>query len=166
MAITISVTIVDHTSSPNMLAQITPFFEDILSDLIWEAGEVSVVNVRRVTATPVASDQDLVLHFVRDVSQSYINQKMHGRPINPRAGGHTRSRGNISGSEFYKVPRLASPQEYAKMAAHEAMHNITRSDDTIHRQGGIADSTPQLPVNSTNRQSFQAGLNSIPDQLL
>jgi hypothetical protein len=164
MAITLTVTIVDHTDSPNMLAVIMPKLEDILGDLIWEQGEVSAVNMRRVTTTPVPGDQDLVLHFVRDVANSYVFKKMPGEKINPKNGGFTRSKGNTRGSEFYKVPRQDA-DGYARLAAHEAMHNVTRAGNELHADGGIAASPPQA-VNDKNRQKFQTGLNKLPDQLL
>jgi hypothetical protein len=53
------------------------------------------------------------------------------------------------------------------VAAHEAMHNVTRLDNSkLHPQGGIAGKPPNLPVNDANRKAFQAGLGNIPKQLL
>jgi hypothetical protein len=46
---------------------------------------------------------------------------------------------------------------YAKLAVHEAMHNVTRlSNEKLHPQGGAGASLPQLPVNDANRKAFQA----------
>jgi hypothetical protein len=56
---------------------------------------------------------------------------------------------------------------YAKLAAHESMHNVTGLDNaTLHPQGGIGGSPPHLPVNDANRKAFQAALGNIPKQLL
>ena len=81
----------------------------------------------------------------------------------------------MTGSEFYKFPTDKNGKSlgqfraigYAKLAVHEAMHNVTRlSNEKLHPQGGVGASPPQLPVNDANRKAFQAGLGKIPAQLL
>jgi hypothetical protein len=169
----ITVTLVDHTNSPNLRPLIAHQLEDILSDLLFSDAEATVVNMRWMTASPVDGDQDLVLHFVNDIGSSYVAQKMPGPPIKPIDGGVTRPRPDKTGSEFYKFPVMNGVRTrltatgYAKLAAHEAMHNVTRlGNAAMHPQGGIANSPPHLPVNPANRTSFQAGLSNIPSQLL
>jgi hypothetical protein len=169
----ITVTLVDHTNSPKLRPLIAHELEKILLDLVSVDGEVSVVNLRWMTASPADGDQDLVLHFVNDIASSYVAQKMPGPPIKPYDGGVTRPGPDKTGSEFYKFPVINGVRTqfkaigYAKLAAHEAMHNVTRlSNAQMHPQGGIADSPPRLPVNDANQTSFQAGLSNIPNQLL
>jgi hypothetical protein len=167
----ITVTLVDHiNSATNLRLLIVRHLEEIFSDLL-DSDELGVVNVRWMTSSPAAGDQDLVLHFVNDIASSYIAQKMPGDPINPVDGGFTRSRGDITGSEFYRFPRGfpkgATATGYAKLAAHEAMHNVTGLGNAqLHGLGGIANSPPQLPVTPDNRTMFQNSLSKIPDQLL
>jgi len=170
----ITVTLVDHTNSPQLISLIQTHLEDIFCDLLYSASEAAVVNIRSITMTPKAEDQDLVLHFVDNIASSYIAANMPGPPIKPVDGGVTRPRQDKTGSEFYKIaidekgkPSRWTAMGYAKVAAHEAMHNVTGLDnDTLHPQGGIGGKPPNLPVNDANRKAFQAALGKIPKQLL
>jgi hypothetical protein len=171
----ITVTLVDHTNSPQLMPLIQKHLEDILSDLLFSPSEPSVVNMRSIIMRPNADDQDLVLHFVNNIASSYVAANMPGPPIKPVDGGVTRPAPSKTGSEFYKFPTDQNGRSlgqfraigYAKLAAHEAMHNVTRLDNnTLHPQGGIGASPPNLPVNDANRKAFQAALGNIPDQLL
>jgi hypothetical protein len=139
------------------------------------AADPAVVNIRFITTPPKAGDQDLVLHFVNDIASSYVAANMPGAPIKPEDGGVTRPSPKKTGSEFYKFPTDQNGKSlgqftaigYAKLAAHESMHNVTRLDNaTLHPQGGVGGSPPHLPVNDANRKAFQAALGNIPDQLL
>jgi hypothetical protein len=170
----ITVTVVDHTGSPRLMPLIQKHLEDIFTDLLSSPGEPAVANVRTVTVRPKADDQDLVLHFVDNIANSYVGANMPGPPIKPIDGGVTRPGPKMTGSEFYKFPTDQNGRSlgqfkavgYAKLAAHEAMHNVSRlNNDVLHPQG-IGASPPQLPVNDANRKAFQAGLGNIPDQLL
>src|SRR5262249_5550043 len=100
----ITVTLVDHTNSPNLRPLIAHELEKILLDLVSVDGESSAVNRRWLTASPADGDQDLVLHFVNDIPSSYVAQKMPGPPIKPIDGGVTRPGPDKTGSEFYKFP--------------------------------------------------------------
>jgi hypothetical protein len=127
--------------------------------------------MRSVTTSPGANEQDLVLHFVKDIASSYVAAQMPGKAITPVDGGVTRPRADKTGSEFYQFPQGFSggltATGYAKLAAHEAMHNVTRMDnDILHPKGGIGASPPKLPVNDDNRKDFQKGMSNIPNQLL
>jgi len=55
--------------------------EDILLDLLHSNSELSLVNMRWMTTSPSADDQDLVLHFVNNIASSYVASKMPGEPI-------------------------------------------------------------------------------------
>ena len=171
----LTVTVVDHTDSPQLMPLITKHLEEIFSDLLTSQSQPSTLNINAVTDSPKDGDQDLVLHFVNNIASSYVAANMPGPPITPIDGGVTRPRGDKTGSEFYKFPtdRDGKPQGqfraigYAKLAAHEAMHNATGlGNDKLHPQGGIGASPPQLPVNDANRKAFQAALGKIPKQLL
>src|SRR5258708_21746726 len=174
----IDVTLVDHTSGTpdNLRNLIQQHLSDIFLDLLGSGSgssgsDIPVVNMRW-NNSPAAGDQDLVLHFVEDVQHSYISQQMPGNAHRPDGGGFTRAQANKTGSEFYKSPVMGGKPTrltglgYAKLAAHEAMHNATGlGNTTLHAQGGIGGSPPHLPVNNQNRTAFQASLNRIPDQL-
>ena len=169
----LTVTLVDHASAPdNLKMLIMRALEDIFTDLLDVSGELSTVNMRWSSA-PAPGDQDVVLHFVEKVASSYVSQKMAGKAHRIDGGGFTRHVGNKAGSEFYLLPLVDgkpsrfTAKGYAKIAAHEAMHNVTRQSNlTMHGQGGIGASPPQLPVNDKNREKFQAALGNIPEQLL
>jgi len=171
----ITVTLVDHTNSPQLIPLIQKHLADIFSDLLTSSAETPVVNIRSIAMTPKAGDQDLVLHFVDNIANSYVAANMPGPPITPVDGGVTRPGPKMTGSEFYKFPTDKNGKSlgqfraigYAKLAVHEAMHNVTRlSNEKLHPQGGVGASPPQLPVNDANRKVFQAGLGKIPAQLL
>ena len=91
--------------------------------------------------------------------------------IAQNASGHTYIDKDVTGSEFYRRPRLQTPEAYAKIAAHEAMHNITQlGNQKLHGQGGLAGDgagTPHLPVTDNDKTLVQAGVQSgLPNQLL
>ncbi|HEY3973012.1 MAG TPA: hypothetical protein VGM18_08415 [Candidatus Sulfotelmatobacter sp.] len=171
----ITVTVVDHTNSPHLMPLIQNHLADIFNDLLSSSSESGVVNIRTITMPPKAEDQNLVLHFVENIANSYVAANMPGPPISAVDGGVTRPRSDKTGSEFYKFPTDEKGNSrgqfraigYAKLAAHEAMHNVSRlNNDTLHPQGGIGGKPPTLPVNDANRKAFQAGMGNIPKQLL
>ena len=173
---TLTVTLVDHTqgTSENFKVQIQHAFEDLLLDLLWTTSEVGVVNMRWVSTRPAPGDQDLVIHWVQDISSSYIFQQLGHKPGDEKDGGFTASNRGVRGSEIYRRPKVAGDpharfpaSHFAKLAAHEALHNMTRmGNDELHGRGGLADSPPQLPVTDPNRRLVQAALANLPDQLL
>lgn len=173
----ITITLVDHTQntsdSENLKALIMRELEELFLDLLFSNSEPAVVNMRWMRPTPPPGDQDLVLHFVEEVSSSYISQKMPGKAHRLDGGGFTRHEPGRTGSEFYKLPVIGGQPKrftakgYAKLAAHEAMHNMTRMGNAqLHGRGGLAASPPQLPVTDDNRRVVQAALANLPDQLL
>jgi hypothetical protein len=172
----ITVTLVDRTniaslSHENFKAGIMREFEDILGDLIYSDSEVTVVNARWVSQSPASGEQDLVIHWVPDRGNSYLLSIWPSTRIKVNASGHTNSLGNVTGSEFYRIPKLKTPLAYALIAAHEAMHNITGLNNLqLHGQMGVAgdsDGTPHLPVTNNDRTLVQGGMQAgLPDQLL
>ncbi|HLV87732.1 MAG TPA: hypothetical protein VKV39_12185 [Candidatus Sulfotelmatobacter sp.] len=171
----IKVTVVDHTNSPRITPLIQKHLEDIFKELLTTPSEAGAVTIRTITTTPKDDEQDLVLHFVENIANSYVAANMPGPPIQTIDGGVTRPRQDKTGSEFYKFPTDKDGNSlgqftatgYAKLAAHEAMHNVSGlNNDKLHPQGGIGGSPPHLPVNDANRKAFQGGLGKIPKQLL
>ena len=172
----VTITLFDHTGdSTTLMPLISKKLADIMLDLLFVNGQASAVNMKTVTTSPTDGDQDLVLHFVKDIANSYVAVKMPGNPIKPIDGGVTRPQGGRTGSEFYKFPSDKDGKSlgqftatgYAKLAAHESMHNATGlSNKDLHNQGGIGASPPKLPVNDENRKVFQGALGKIPKQLL
>jgi|SRR5262245_6373445 len=172
----ISVTLVDRTgvaspSHENFKAGIMRELENILMDLISSTSDITVVNARWVSQSPADGDQDLVIHWVPDRDHSYLRSIWPSTVIDINASGHTNRVGGIAGSEFYRKPRLNSPSAYAKIAAHEVMHNITGLNNRqLHGQMGLAgDSkgTPQLPPIANDKTLAQAAMQrGLPKQLL
>jgi len=172
----ITVTLVDRTgvasqSHENFKAGIMHELEDILGDLLYSNSDITVVNARWVSQSPAAGDQDLVIHWVPDRDHSYLRQIWPSTVIAQNAGGHTHQHGNTTGSEFYRIPKLKTTGDYAKIAAHEAMHNITGLNNRqLHGQLGLAGDaggTPHLPVTPNDRTLTQAGMQrGLPNQLL
>jgi hypothetical protein len=172
----ITVTLVDRTGSSSQShepfkAGIQSELANLLGDLIGSKSDAAVVNTRWVTQSPGAGDQDLVIHWVPDRDNSYLKKNWSDTKIDLRASGHTNSKGNTTGSEFYRHPKLKTAAAYALIAAHELMHNITRTNNAqLHGQGGLAGDaggTPQLPITDNDRSLAQAAMKkSLPDQLL
>jgi hypothetical protein len=173
----ITITLVDRTTSDTTLhlkVLIARELENIFGDLLFSDSEATLVNVRWLDSSPPPNDQDLVLHFVENVPGSYISQKMPGKAHRQDGGGFTRTiPSGLTGSEFYKLPlsngkptRLTAVG-YAKLAAHEALHNMTGMSNTaLHGLGGVAGFPPKLPVNDANRQAALSALGRIPQQLV
>jgi len=88
-----------------------------------------------------AQSDNLVIHFVRDIPNSYLRRRfprMTEPP--PFVGGHTHSHGALSGSELYRFAlfnpfkqtdgsytrhiRRIPLSDYGALAIHEALHNL------------------------------------------
>jgi len=125
-----------------------------------------------------ARSDALVLHFVPDVDHSYIEQQMSGgSTIRGDAGGHTRTRNNVTGSEVYKHmvigghSTMVRDDAYGRLAFHESLHNrfpaLTNAD--LHGPnggGGLATSPPGHTLTDRNRDMMRQGLASNVQQLL
>jgi len=172
----ITVTLVDRTEATSQnhetfKAGIMSELENLLSDLIGSNSDITVINMRWVSQSPAPGDQDLVIHWVPDRDHSYLKQKWPDTNIDLKASGHTNSKGNTTGSEFYRHPKLKTAAAYALIAAHELMHNITRTNNhQLHGQGGLAadaGGTPHLPITDNDRSLVRAGMQrGLPDQLV
>jgi hypothetical protein len=167
--------LVDHTGSTATLqARLKKEIQGLFDQLF--NGSSDSVTVDWGTYAP--SDR-IVLHFVPDIQSSYILQQFPGgASIPPQNSGYTRTRGNITGSEFYK--HVFDPETkkrsmlkdigYAKAALHEAMHNQYPywTDDDMHGTakqrsagqvgsggGGLAGYPPTLPITARNQELMQ-----------
>jgi hypothetical protein len=123
-----AVTLVDHGTNTNdkwrqgLRDEIQALF-----DLCIPPTTVHRVIVAWGTGTKT---DNLVLHFVEDVDHSYIQAKMPGDPLKEYIGGHTRTSGKLTGTEFYRLVGMKNARAqykytaYAKVAVHESLHNL------------------------------------------
>ncbi len=123
-----------------------------------------------------SNSDSVVLHFVDDIASSYVQQKMPGKDIRADAGGHTRTRGHVTGSEFYmhtgtgQNRRANHDRAYARLAFHESLHNQFPgwSNEDLHGEkggGGLALSPPQEPMTDKNKELMRRGLSIRNAQL-
>jgi hypothetical protein len=164
------VTLVDRTPSTkdHFKAAIMHALQEFLGDILFTNQEPTVVSARWVSQSPQQADQDLVIHWVENIGASYIQQKT-GKSPTPGKGGFTHTFNGQRGSEVYRhrADHSHFPADaFAKLFAHEAIHNMTRGGNEIHGQGGLSDEPPLLPVNDHDRTIVQAALNNLPDQIL
>ena len=159
---TYTIKLVDHSSnSPDklkglILTTLQGLFKDVFS---------SSKDDATVSWGSSAKTDDLILHFVDDIANSYIAQKLPGDPIQAIDGGFTRTQGNVTGSEFYKVAHFddgdhqVRASAMGRLAFHEGMHNKTGwSNAKLHGSdggGGLADSPPHIPLTEKNKTILQ-----------
>jgi hypothetical protein len=167
-----SIKLVNHTNATDRLKNSIKSGLQGLFDQVFDGmSDTAVVN----WGTGSASDA-IVLHFVNDIANSYIDNKWPGAQIRADAGGHTRTRGRVTGSEFYLhvsngAHRTAVHDSgYAKLAFHEALHNQFPgwSNSDLHGPdggGGLAASPPQLPVTDKNKELMRRGISIKNEQL-
>jgi hypothetical protein len=171
---TFSIKLVDHTlhSSDTWRAGITKKIQELFDVCLSGTGDSAFVQ----WGTSSQSD-NLVLHFVFDVDNSYVQQKLPGAALGETIGGHTRTQKGETGSEIYKFSgpkgnRTSSKYVgYAKLAMHEFMHNLFPgwSEGDMHGKaggGGFAASPPQLPPTEKNKELLRRGLAVKNKQLL
>ena len=164
-----SVKLVNHTRTSDRLKEsIKKHLQDFFDQAFDGTSDQAAVD----WGAGAASDA-LVLHFVEDVDHSYLSEKWPGNEIRADAGGHTRTRGKMTGSEFY-FRSGGRPQHdvgYAKLAFHEALHNQLPgwSNDDLHGAkggGGLAASPPQLPMTDKNKELMRRAIAIKNQQLL
>jgi hypothetical protein len=166
---TYSVKLVNHTGATDRLKEsIKKHLQDLFDQVFDGTSDKAVVD----WGAGAASDA-IVLHFVPDIEHSYISEKWPGNEIRADAGGHTRTRGKVTGSEFYLHSGGKSLHDlsYAKLAFHEALHNQFPgwSNDDMHGRnggGGLAASPPQLPMTDKNKELMRRGIAIKNEQLL
>jgi hypothetical protein len=166
---TYSVKLVNHTQATDRLKQaIKKHLQDLFDLVFADTSDSAVVD----WGTAAASDA-IVLHFVVNVDHSYLSEKWPGNEIRADAGGHTRTRGKVTGSEFYLHSGGAPLHDlsYAKLAFHEALHNQLPawSNDDMHGDPGghgLAASPPQLPMTDKNKELMRGAIAIKNEQLL
>ena len=163
-----SVKLVNHTRTSDRLKEsIKKHLQDFFDQVFDGTSDQAAVD----WGAGAASDA-LVLHFVEDVDHSYLSEKWPGNDIRADAGGHTRTRGKITGSEFYyrSGGRPLHDVSYAKLAFHEALHNqLGWSNADLHGPkggGGLAASPPQLPMTDKNKELMRRAIAIKNQQLL
>ena len=170
---TYCVKLVNHTKATDRLQQsIQAKLQNLFDQVFSDTSDNALVN----WGIGSASDA-IVLHFVDDIANSYLQQKMPGNDIRADAGGHTRTRGDVTGSEFYmhtgtgKTRVALHDSAYGRLAFHEALHNQfpgwTNAD--MHGKdggGGLAASPPQEPMTDKNKELMRRGISLKNAQLL
>ena len=169
-----NIKLVDHTGAtkqigPGIQSEIQGFFTRVFANT---SDSVSVA-----WGTGTTSD-DIVLHFVNSVSDSYIRKTIKkNATISAIAGGHTTLHGHKICSEFYKdvvdsqgKARPMSNRDYARLAFHESLHNVfpawTEAD--LQGHGGLADTPVGKDLGQFDIDTMRKGiaLKSIATQQL
>jgi hypothetical protein len=170
---TYSVKLVNHTNaSPRLQQAILSGLQDLFNQVFDTTSDNATVN----WGSGSPSDS-IVIHLVDDIASSYIEQKMPGRTIRGDAGGHTRTSGNVTGSEIYlhmvigNRRTMSRDDGYAKLAFHEALHNQFPAWSNAQMHGpaggnGLALSPPQLPITQENKNLMRRGIAIKNAQLL
>jgi hypothetical protein len=168
---TYSIKLINHTgASDRLCTAIKTNLQDFFDQVFSGTSDKALVD----WGTGATSDS-IVLHFVDDIASSYLQQQMPGTDIRGDAGGHTRSRGNVTGSEFYlhTGPDHTSLRDraYARLAFHESLHNQWPgwSNDDMHGPkggGGLASSPPKEPLTDKNKDLMRRGIAMKNAQLL
>ncbi|MDB5375388.1 MAG: hypothetical protein JWP04_4030 [Belnapia sp.] len=170
-----SVSLVDHAtgSTADWRKGLLKTIQDLFDECI---APTSVHQVTVAWGAGGATD-NLVLHFVEDVDHSYVQAKLPGAALKEHIGGHTRTQGKVSGSEFYRLIGMRDDRKqyryaaYAKVALHESLHNLFPgwSESDMHGPaggGGLAASPPQVPPTEKNKEMLVRGLSVKNEQLL
>jgi hypothetical protein len=159
-----TVKLVDHTSSSdNLKKRLATSIQGLFTQVFQGTNDSATVS----WGTSDASDT-LILHFVPDIAGSYIEAQWPGATIRGDAGGHTRTRNNVTGSEFYKhmviggQRTMVRDDAYGRLAFHEALHNRTGLGNTdLHGPnggGGLATSPPGNALTDANKDMMRKGL--------
>jgi hypothetical protein len=166
---TFRVKLVNHTqATPRLQQSIKSNLQDLFSQVFSGASDSAVVD----WGTGTASDS-IVLHFVDDIASSYLQQKMPGSDIRADAGGHTRTRGQVTGSEFYRLSggHPLHDRAYARLAFHESLHNQFPGWSAADMHGpkggdGLASISPHEPMTEKNKELMRQGIAIKNTQLL
>ena len=166
------VTLVDHTQgSDKLLSLIQKHLQDLFNEVFSGGSDSATVSWGTADGT-----EALVLHFVENVSSSYVMQKLPGKPIASRDGGFTRTQNDTTGSEFYKFVDFGDGKlsqvrasGMAFLALHEGMHNKTGWDNTkLHGAdggGGVAASPAGHSLTDKNKSIMQTAMARTNKQL-
>ena len=166
-----TIKLVDHTgSSDNLKGRLKTAIQGLFTQVFQGTSDSATVSWG-------ASDRSdtLIIHFVPDIAGSYIEQQWPGATIRGDAGGHTRTRNNVTGSEFYKHMVISGRRTmvrddaYGRLAFHESLHNRSGLGNTdLHGPnggGGLATSPPGAPLTAANITMMRQGLARAVQQL-
>jgi hypothetical protein len=159
-----TIKLVDHTSSSDNLKQrLSTAIQNLFTQVFQGTNDSATVS----WGASERSDT-LILHFVPDIAGSYIEQQWPGAAIRGDAGGHTRTRNAVTGSEFYKHMvidgrrAMVRDDAYGRLAFHESLHNRTGLGNTElhgpHGGGGLATSPPGTMLTDRNKEMMRQGL--------
>ncbi len=164
---TYSVKLVDHRNST---AAETVAVRDTIQRVFGLAFVGTNDNISVAWGTGSAAD-NIVFHFVEDIAHSYLRGTWPRMTVDPDAGGHTHTHGDLAGSELYRT-RPSGPQtlrRYGALAFHEALHNLFphRGDQHTGFGGGIASAhIPDMDPNEINKAFLRQGFSVRNPQLL
>jgi hypothetical protein len=114
---------------------------------------------------------NLVIHFVEDIANSYLRTTWPKMTVDPNAGGHTHTHGSLAGTELYRT-RPSGPltlRRYGALAFHEALHNLFPFRDDVHTAmgGGIAAANiPDQDPDDENKAWLRRGFSVRNPQVL
>jgi hypothetical protein len=167
-----SVKLVDHTQGSDKLLPLIQKHLQVLFDDVFSGTDDSA----NVTWGTASGTEALILHFVENVSSSYVMQKLPGKAIASKDGGFTRTQNNTTGSEFYKFVDFGDGKlsqvragGMAVLAFHEAMHNKTGWDNNkLHGPdggGGVSTSPAGHSLSDKNKSTMQTAMAKTNTQL-
>ena len=167
---TYTIKLVNHTRAT---ARLQNAIATHLQEFFTKAFESVPDSAKVEWGSGVPSDA-VVIHVVDDIASSYLQQKMGGSDIRVDAGGHTRNRGHLTGSEIYLHTvingkrSMMQDRAYGRIAFHEALHNQFPgwSNSDMHSKGSLAGSPPQEPLTADVGDLMRRGLSMKNAQLL
>ena len=112
------------------------------------------------------TSDNIVLHFVANVTKSYLQSVMPGKPLALGISGHTRLHNRVTCSEFYRYTwqegdwHSHNAHDNAKNALHEVMHNVfpAWSEEEIAKTGGLGLQPAKTPITELNKQHIRKGI--------
>jgi hypothetical protein len=153
-----SIKLSDHASSESgftdsMQQELQGFFDKALSG----GSDKATVSWGKGSA-----NDKIVVHLVASVSSSYIAEKMKGKEINPKAGGHTRNRGKVVCSEVYRTVSIKGKsktlkgRDAARLAFHECFHNLRPdwNESDLMGHGGLSDTPVGGDVSDWDKETM------------
>jgi hypothetical protein len=153
-----SIKLTDHTGADSgmtdsMQKELQAFFDKALAG----GSDKATISWGKGSA-----NDRIVVHLVSSVGSSYIQEKMKGKDINSKAGGHTRNRGKVVCSEIYRtVPirekvRTLNGRDAARLAFHECFHNLRPdwSESDLMGHGGLSDTPVGNDVSDWDKETM------------
>ena len=168
-----TIKLVNHTDRSLEWRQgISREIQKLINECLVKSGTTAAVSWGSATHA-----DNLVLHFVQEVENSYVQANLPGKPPKLHLGGFTRTKDGITGCEFYFKSGPSGQRKqikysgYAKIALHEALHDLfpNWTEEEMHGAGGgggLAASPPKVPPTKRNKELFKRGFSVKNKQLL